>query len=700
MARIPNRGTPDKSKKYVFPSGAGWRLFILSLLGAAAVLVGAALLHTVGVKSVADPGPLTSGHAKLQERCELCHATRRASDLRCERCHDPNTRNEYRVDAHAAFGLLGAPLPPVTTASRDRAAVTELRCADCHDDHRGRAFKPAAVDDRQCTRCHRTDTASLGKHVEFAIVRAKATPMRGLKITHERHVLEALAVILKKKAADLTAAEKDAGLKGDLLQQTCQSCHVRTADQRNFEPISFPQHCAACHEKDGSVGATDPFPATDVVPAEKAPFVWAPAAAQQLTARRDKLSKATLSHRDPWVLFNLAKIRRELDPAASLAERAVLLTRLDAPGKARSALLSRLSVSEVELRRQEVAQQIESQSRRLSLPSGADKDRQALLEGFKTFDAGGAVGALVDPSARDAVVRGITRIGTEPITPLAPSEVPWRRAELLSALDAARERAETAGNVVLIRRIDDARRRALALKPGTAGTGDLKRLLAERRLEEERLADELAFRIAAAGAQEIPPVSSGDRRLDLPEAEVRYRLKALTTADSFAARDLDATARASRLATVEALTLSCKKCHEMGVSALQPLSIDLPVMPRSFFDHKPHVRVASCGTCHGQSGKGVTASKSAQDVLVPGVDNCKGCHKPSETRADCATCHRFHPPNMPARPEARMPSTNLVDGDSAPPESRPRRGSEPPPSGGEPPRVSLLTQSSHGEAIR
>ena len=660
MARLPNRGTPDKSKKYVFPSVAGWRLFILSLMAAGLVVVGAALLHTVGVKSVADPGALTSGHAKLQERCELCHATRRASDLRCERCHDPNTRNEFRVEAHASFGLEGAPLPPVSASSRERAAVTELRCADCHDDHRGRAFKPAAVDDRQCTRCHRVDTPSLGKHVEFAIVRAKTTPPRGLKITHERHVLEALAVLLKKKAADLTPAEKEKGLKGDLLQQTCLSCHVRTVDQKNFEPLSFPRHCAACHEKDGSVGGTDPFPAADVVPAEKIPAAWAPAAGQQLAARRDKLTKSILSHRDPWVLFNLAKIRREIDPAGALADRAVLFTRLGAPQKAQSALLARVSAGEIERRRKELARQIEGQALRLSRPGGGEKDRQALIEGLKAFDSTGAVGALVDAPARDAVGRGIGRVATDPIAPLAPAELPWRRAELLSGLDAARERAEAASNVILIRRIEDARRRVLALKPGASGTGDIKRLLDERRLEEARLTDELAFRSAASGAQEIPPVSSGERRLDLPEAEVRYRLKALTIADSFAAPALDGAARASRLSTVEALTLSCKKCHEMGISSLQPLSIDLPVMPRSFFDHKPHVRLASCGSCHGQSGKGVTASKSARDVLVPGVENCRSCHKPSETRADCATCHRFHPPNMPVRSEVRWPSTNLV----------------------------------------
>jgi len=56
----------------------------------------------------------------------------------------------------------------------------------------------------------------------------------------------------------------------------------------------------------------------------------------------------------------------------------------------------------------------------------------------------------------------------------------------------------------------------------------------------------------------------------------------------------------------------------------------------------------------------VLTSKNARDVPVPAADNCRTCHKPSGTRADCATCHRFHPPDFPARSPLRHPSTALL----------------------------------------
>ena len=49
-----------------------------------------------------------------------------------------------------------------------------------------------------------------------------------------------------------------------------------------------------------------------------------------------------------------------------------------------------------------------------------------------------------------------------------------------------------------------------------------------------------------------------------------------------------------------------------------------------------------------------------EDVLVPDVASCRTCHKRSEVRADCATCHKFHPGDNRARPDTRHPATALV----------------------------------------
>jgi hypothetical protein len=57
------------------------------------------------------------------------------------------------------------------------------------------------------------------------------------------------------------------------------------------------------------------------------------------------------------------------------------------------------------------------------------------------------------------------------------------------------------------------------------------------------------------------------------------------------------------------------------------------------FTHKPHLLQARCESCHGT----VTASKSGADVNLPGVASCQSCHNNSQARADCASCHRYHP---------------------------------------------------------
>ena len=74
---------------------------------------------------------------------------------------------------------------------------------------------------------------------------------------------------------------------------------------------------------------------------------------------------------------------------------------------------------------------------------------------------------------------------------------------------------------------------------------------------------------------------------------------------------------------------------------MAPVRIAEPVMARSIFNHAPHVTDTTCESCHA----GVRTSKFATDVNVPGVAECQTCHKPSQVRATCATCHVYHPPS-------------------------------------------------------
>ena len=661
MPRILRWGAPDRKNRYLVPGSPGRGVLLGSLAAGGAIAAGVLLLNFAGAKRMASPGPLASPHAPLDSRCEHCHSQRTTLDLRCERCHDPAGSEAWRLSAHARFAGDVSSLPLASQTAKKQLGQNPLACAECHIDHRGRRFVLHRVSDLMCARCHGADTPSLKRHVEFAVVRGKATPSRGLKISHDRHVLEALARLVgKTKADDLTPEEKKKGTEGAALQRTCETCHVSTSDQTTFEPIDFDRHCSACHLKDGSVGATDPIAATDVVAAEKVPASWAASASGQFSVQRNKLAKSVLLHRDPWVLFNLAKLRRELDPAGYLAERNALLLAVDEGSRSgQSFPLSRASGADVDTARQALSTEVAALARRIaSAPEKADA--AALAAGLAPFTAAAAKAAPADASALKDAAAGVTGKLTGGLAPLSAAEAAARRAELLSALDGLRYRAVTSGDVLLGRRVEEIARRVAAWRPGATGSADLKQLLEERRTESQRLDDEVAYRREARD-QWVPPVSrvKNRRALEARARDARQRLEALAAVDALPAAALDDASRASRVNSADSLTVACQKCHEVKSAALASLAIDLPVMPQSFFDHRPHVRLRPCGACHAEKGQGVLTSKKATDVLVPGVASCRQCHGPAEARADCVTCHRFHPSGYPDRGELRQPATAL-----------------------------------------
>lgn len=655
--RLLKSGSPDRTKSYVFPGDAGKRVLLLSLFASVALAAALTALHFAGLLRIASPGPLVSGHALFDARCEQCHARRVALDLRCERCHDPSGGEEWRVRAHESFGQSVSGLVAASPSARRSASKTSLRCGECHGDHRGRTFDLKRVDDRQCVRCHAGDTPSLARHVEFAVVRGKKTPLRGIKISHDRHTREAVARLLGKKTAELTAADTSKYQSGPALQQACETCHVATSDLRGFEPIAFGRHCAACHLPGGSVGATDPLPIADVMTVDRIRSTWAAGIASQFTVRRDRITKNTLEHQDPWVLLNLAKLRREVDPAGYLADRSALVDRIDRIRRVgQSFPLARASDAALAQR----LQALDAKLLVLTKPptSSPDADRHALSEGVSAYRALAAdvPGA---GAAGEALARAATAASAGSLTPLSAAEEALRWAELLDALESVRDRAKATGDILLGRRVDDLRRRILVSGlGGSAEQTDLRQAWLD---ERDRLADERDFRRHASPSF-LPFVSriGSLPGLERDAQEAGRRLQALALLEGVPFVPADAAARPAKLETAAALMVPCQKCHEAGVAAFLPIAIDSPVMPRALFDHKPHVRIRACADCHAIRGGGVLTSKSAEDVLVPTVAVCRECHKPSQTRADCATCHVFHPPSYPLRVAPRLPATSLV----------------------------------------
>ena len=309
MPRNVSWGTPGRTEHYLRPRGK-WR-FLSPALGLGAVLlVGLVGLHVVGYRSPVSPGSVSSPHAPIEARCQECHTTRQgASDIRCQRCHDPGGAGRLTNNAHILFG------------SRDlkkAAAAEHVECARCHVEHKGRTGKLGRVDETHCIACHTReggtlDFRSFAKHPEFAALRSPSVEVPGLTFSHEEH---------------MKAMKKEQGLAP---AKSCGQCHQTSAATRDFEALSFDQHCATCHGKEGQLAVpVDPVPVEDVLSVDAVLALGVKGKAlrnEEFEVGRGKIGKTVVHHRDEWVLFNIAKLSRELEPLAFTAERGALLAR-------------------------------------------------------------------------------------------------------------------------------------------------------------------------------------------------------------------------------------------------------------------------------------------------------------------------------------------------------------------------------------
>jgi hypothetical protein len=295
--RHPGTSPTTRSTQPVYPNRSR-RLLGIGLVSAAAVLVGSTFLYLLGQRGVWSPGNVSAHHARIDLKCAQCHtAGSNVESLRCERCHDPAGSDRMMHAAHVLMGSGDRRLA-------DRAE--DVACATCHVDHRGRDFSMTVVDDRECAACHSFRT--LAAHPEFAAVRAQATAGVGIDFDHDRHIVEA------RKAS------------GD----ACASCHQQTPDRRGFQPMSFDRNCAGCHLKDGLFESATDFVAPELLllPAEIPAEVLGGAAPAMRTNPRGKRQAAGLRHRDPFILYNAARLRRSIDREGDEAERLALRARI------------------------------------------------------------------------------------------------------------------------------------------------------------------------------------------------------------------------------------------------------------------------------------------------------------------------------------------------------------------------------------
>ena len=90
---------------------------------------------------------------------------------------------------------------------------------------------------------------------------------------------------------------------------------------------------------------------------------------------------------------------------------------------------------------------------------------------------------------------------------------------------------------------------------------------------------------------------------------------------------------------------ACKECHSLNYPAGENLpavakaEITKRWLPHSEFDHQAHQMLA-CTSCHSKA----TNSKETSDVLLPGIQVCRDCHRPGKDAAEarCFECHTYH----------------------------------------------------------
>ena len=694
MRRI-SPGTPARAFRYVMPGG-GRRLAAMSALAGLALVVGAAVVYLAGIRGVASPGAVAAHHANFEGRCSDCHApVKGVADPRCERCHDPVDSRRLGTPAHAAIGGV---------ASSIAAHTSQMDCAVCHGDHRGRGADLRRVADERCESCH--DFRSFSRHPEFALVRSGQEADAGIDFSHETHLRDV-------EKTGVTGVER------------CYTCHTQTQDGTGYEPISFDTHCAKCHIKDGALTLNG----TDLLTSGFTPMAalipGTPQASMPPATAPDERGRVTLqrfTHRDPWVLAAAARLTRTLAGTAVMTARQQRNDRLASlTAFTQDVPIASLSDGDLSVWAASLQNDVAALDQQIAAGAAAQPNGAAGLD---------ALASAIDPS----LVPLATQAAAQP-TAQDPNagrgadaqQVDDRRKELTQLLDAIKAR-----NPALASRADALAKRLADVKADPASANPDRSALAERIAAVDA---ELASLEAIAGPEVTAEVHAFDQALEArlagaadPTARLVQRNQLLTLLDTMSARATpavrarigelrravlaldDATGavlrdrRSEKARLLERINLERTLRAEGG-----PASIDAvanaertnatralqTLTARRGFDDMQSSTVPELGGARGQAAlKGllgaclschrltadetglrpvanvartmmpaatfdhkphvlqgkcdtchtkIEGSKAAVDVNVPNVASCRTCHDGSQARNDCVSCHFYHP---------------------------------------------------------
>lgn len=297
------------AKRYVEPPSRR-AMFLLGGLGLLTIGVVFVFNVTVQRGGLISNGPLSSNHATLETDCETCHTPfGEVSDDRCGVCHEKHGDETgiHTFAAHYLYRSTDTTRLALSTPVRDR----ETPCFACHTEHVGRWAMISDVADAQCLPCHAYGSFN-EHHPAFKPSNEARADEANLTFPHTLHVREVMD------------SEDETG-----VDNACLVCHRPEADGKNFQPLDFDQHCAECHDLDGTPNlrlapagnassGTPGVLSLERILAQQAPCTtWADAMHPSVFQQSGVLvRKRRVTHKDPWIRYNLDRIRQTLYPAA------------------------------------------------------------------------------------------------------------------------------------------------------------------------------------------------------------------------------------------------------------------------------------------------------------------------------------------------------------------------------------------------
>ena len=293
------------SGKYITPQSRK-PMLVFGGLAMLAVLAYAGIDFYMGKGTFMSNGPLSTSHAGFESDCASCHDVGESVTVaNCVLCHerDGDDLGIYSFDAHYVYRS--------DDFQRVSTQDNEMPCSSCHPEHEGRDGHLTQVPNQRCASCHDGHSFNT-QHPEFEAL--AIADDGGLDFPHVKHVRELMT---------------QHGFED--VEQACLQCHEPQPDGRYFKPLDFDRNCDSCHLTTSVGTARLPIGTRDRIgvdtletiqqkrePGSSWAFFMNPGEFR-VTGKR-LVSKTPLHHKDPWVLNNLRKLRKQMYGDAGLAD--------------------------------------------------------------------------------------------------------------------------------------------------------------------------------------------------------------------------------------------------------------------------------------------------------------------------------------------------------------------------------------------